>query len=87
LQRTDPAGYASCCAVIRDADFRDELSSIATPTLVISGTYDPVTPPADGHFLSSHIPGARYLELPTAHLSNLGDAAAFNSALRDFLLR
>lgn len=85
IEATNPVGYAACCAAIRDYDARAEVSSISVPTLVISGSHDLATPPCDGRFLADKIPGARYFELPTAHLSNIERAADFNSALLKFL--
>ncbi len=82
--KTDPAGYAACCAAIRDADFRNEVCQIASPTLVIAGSADPVTTLADGQFLASQIASASYVEVKAAHLSNLGAADFFNEALRGF---
>jgi len=61
------------------------LAKIRTATLVISGAHDPATPPADGHFLAQQIPGARYVELNAAHLSNIEDQARFNNELAAFL--
>jgi 3-oxoadipate enol-lactonase len=52
---------------------------------VISGAQDPATPPADGRFLAQRIPGARYVELNAAHLSNIEDQARFNNELAAFL--
>jgi len=86
LWATDSRGYASCCAAIRDADFRMNLREFVTPTLVISSTHDPVTPPDDGRFLAEGIAGARYVELAAAHLSNVEAAEGFNAALLDFLV-
>ena len=85
LETTNVNGYAACCAAIRDADFREEIGTIQIPTLVIAGTDDPVTTLSDGQFLVSKIPGAEYVELKAAHLSNLGAAREFNSALIAFL--
>ena len=85
LRATPDAGYAAACAAVRDADFRDTVAQIAAPTLVIAGTGDVPTPPADGQYLQQHIPGARYVELVAAHLSNQEQVAAFNSAVIDFL--
>jgi len=79
-------GYASACIAVRDADFREQLGKITTPTLVIAGTHDIPTPPADGQFLAANIPGARYVELSGAHLTNLEAVDGFNQAVRDFLL-
>ena len=58
LAATSPKGYAANCGAVRDADFREQLSSIKVPTLVIAGTEDAVTPPAGGHFIQSHVQGA-----------------------------
>ena len=85
MERTPAAGYVACCAAVRDMDQRDELPAIAAPTLVIVGTQDGATPPADGRFLAERIPGARLVELDAAHLSNIEAAPAFNAALASFL--
>jgi len=85
LEETNPDGYAACCAAVRDFDFREPLSRIRIPTLVISGAHDPATPPGDGRFLAHHIPGARYAELNAAHLSNIEDQDRFNSEVAAFL--
>jgi 3-oxoadipate enol-lactonase len=84
---TDPAGYAGCCAAIRDMDHRPLLARIATPTLVLGSDVDQSTPWAGhGDLLAASIPGAKIAKLETAHLSNLEDPAGFNRALLDFLL-
>jgi 3-oxoadipate enol-lactonase len=85
LLGTSPQGYAGCAAALRDADERDRLGSIRAPTLVIAGSKDPATPPADGRFIADSIPGARYVELDAAHLSNLEAPEAFTAALVGFL--
>jgi 3-oxoadipate enol-lactonase len=85
IETSRPEGYAACCAAIRDMDQREAISSINVPTLVIAGAQDPATPPADGQFLAGKIRGARYVELPTAHLSNVEAAAQFSSEVLRFL--
>jgi 3-oxoadipate enol-lactonase len=85
IEATDPAGYAANCAALRDFDFRDNLSSVRVPTLVIAGAHDAAATPAQGKFLSDNIPSARYLELPAAHLSNIESHDAFTSQLLAFL--
>lgn len=85
LENSPPDGYSACCAAIRDMDQRAAISAIRVPTLVITGANDPVTPPADGHFLAEQIPNARYAELDTAHLSNVEASAEFTSELMRFL--
>ncbi|QEI07763.1 3-oxoadipate enol-lactonase [Pigmentiphaga aceris] len=86
VEANNDQGYASACIAVRDADFRAQLGKITTPTLVIAGTHDIPTPPSDGKFLADHIPGARYVELSGAHLTNLEAVDGFNQAVRDFLL-
>jgi len=85
IENTNVPAYAACCAALRDADFRPELARIATPTLVIAGSLDPVTTPEDGRLLADTIPGSHYVQLPAAHLSNIEADDGFNAALLDFL--
>jgi 3-oxoadipate enol-lactonase len=78
-------GYLACCAAVRDADFRGSAAAVRLPTMIISGTSDAVTPPAEAKFLAGQISGARLLELPAAHLSNVEAAAPFSGAVLEFL--
>lgn len=83
---TNPAGYAACCSAIRDMDHRKLLPGIAVPTLVIGSDHDASTPWAGhGEILAREIPRAKALKIQTAHLSNIADPQAFNSAVIDFL--
>ncbi len=85
LATTPPAGYAACCAAVRDVDLRNAVAQIKSPTLIIYGGKDPVIPPADAQFLAKHIQEASILELNAAHLSNVEQADAFTEAVRSFL--
>jgi 3-oxoadipate enol-lactonase len=87
FEHTNPEGYAANCAALRDFDARETVASIKVPTLVIAGTHDAATTPADGHYLADHIAGARYVELNAAHLSNIENRDRFNAELSEFLLR
>src|SRR5262245_28386454 len=80
-----PEGYVGACAVLRDTDLTGELARIASPTLVIVGTYDLATTAAEGRGLADSIPGARLVELPAGHLSNVEEPEAFTTAVLDFL--
>ena len=82
---TDPAGYVAGCAAVRDMDQREMIHEIKVPTLIVSGTYDAVAPPAEGKFLAENIAEAKYLELPAAHLSNVETPAEFTAAVMGFL--
>ncbi len=85
FERTSVDGYVACCAAVRDMDQRDALPRIRAPTLVIAGSLDLSTPPDDGRYLADRIPGARYVELPAPHLSNVEAAPAFTQAMLQFL--
>jgi 3-oxoadipate enol-lactonase/4-carboxymuconolactone decarboxylase len=84
---TNPAGYAGCCAAIRDMDHTALLREIRAPTLVIVGDNDMSTPwEGHGEVLAREIPEARVVRLPTTHLSNMERPRSFSAALLDFLL-
>jgi 3-oxoadipate enol-lactonase len=85
LESVSPEGYAACCAALRDSDLREAVAQIRTPTLIISGSKDPSSPPADGQYLAGKIPGAQYVELNAAHLSNVEAAAEYTDAVLRFL--
>lgn len=78
-------GYIACSEAVRDVDQREAIAAIRAPTLVIAGTHDPATPPAQGRFIAERISGARYVELETAHLSNLEAPEAFTRTVLEFL--
>ncbi|MEJ8574584.1 3-oxoadipate enol-lactonase [Microbaculum marinum] len=85
ILRTSPAGYAGCCAALRDTDLRAGMQAIRLPTLVVAGAHDPATPPALSEEIRAAIPGSRMVTLPAAHLSNIEARAEFNDAVSDFL--
>ncbi len=85
LEACPVAGYASCCAALRDADLRGEIGGIAAATLVIAGTHDPVTPLADADAIRARIHAARVTVLDAAHLANIEQADAFNSRVLAFI--
>ncbi|WP_198351012.1 3-oxoadipate enol-lactonase [Flavisphingomonas formosensis] len=78
---TPSHGFAGCCAVLRDCDFRDQLGRIAVPTLVLTGREDIPTPPADSEYLAAGIQGANLSLLDTGHISAVEAPEAFTAAL------
>jgi len=82
---TEPAGYAACCAAVRDFDFSGQLADIAIPALVIAGASDFAATPQQARVLVDGIRHAQYHELPTAHLGNLGASRAFAGVVQAFL--
>jgi 3-oxoadipate enol-lactonase len=82
---TEPAGYAACCAAVRDFDFSEQLADIAIPALVIAGASDLAATPQQARVLVDKLRRAQYQELPTAHLGNLGASRAFTGVVQAFL--
>lgn len=85
IETSPPAGYAACCAAIRDMDQQDTVGQIKVPALIIYGRKDPVTPSADADFLNDRIAGSVKVGLDAAHLSNVEQAVAFTDAVSSFL--
>ncbi len=82
----DPAGYAGCCAALRDTDLRSSLARIETPTLLVGGTDDIATPPDVMHGLHRAIPGSDLAMIEgAAHLSNIDQPERFNQAVASVL--
>jgi len=87
ILNTDARGAASALrgmAVRRDQT--ELLREINCPALVVVGSLDAITPPADAELLKREIRGARLEIIEGAgHVSNLERTAEFNSALEKFL--
>jgi 3-oxoadipate enol-lactonase len=85
IATTDPNGYCGCCATLRDTDLRGEIAAIEAPCLVITGTHDPATPPADGLAIHSALRNSNLVEFDAAHLSAWEKAEEFAAAVLAFL--
>jgi 3-oxoadipate enol-lactonase len=85
LGATPADGYAANCIAVRDSDLRKEVGGIRARTLVIAGSGDVPTPPADAQYLRSQIANASYVEFDAAHLSNQQHPEAYADALIRFL--
>ena len=86
FERTDPVGYAGCCGAIAGMDQRAILPDIRTPTLVLAGADDAVTPPAHGEVIAAGIPGARLDVIPgVAHLAAVTAPAQVTAELHAHL--
>ena len=84
---TSPEGYAASCEAIGAMDQREAIGDIGLPTLVISSSLDPATPPEHGQFIARRIAGAQYAEIAdAAHLSNFEQPERFNAVVGEFLL-
>jgi len=82
----DPRALARHWQAWEHFDRWEDLPRLRAPTLLLHGSCDSLSPPANGRSLAARIPGAR-LELMEGlgHSPNVEDPARFNALLRDFL--
>jgi 3-oxoadipate enol-lactonase len=79
---TPADGYAGCCEAIAGVDLRNDLPSIAAPTLAIAGADDPATPPTKLRDIVNGIPGSQLLIVDrAAHLANVEQSATITPAI------
>uniref|UniRef100_UPI0035717026 bifunctional 3-oxoadipate enol-lactonase/4-carboxymuconolactone decarboxylase PcaDC n=1 Tax=Streptomyces sulfonofaciens TaxID=68272 RepID=UPI0035717026 len=84
VRTTDPGCYIAACEALATFDVRAELGSIEVPTLVLVGSEDQVTGPAQARTLVAGIPDARLAVVPGAcHLAPVEAP----TAVTDLLLR
>ena len=80
------AGFLRQCDAVLSHDTRDRISGIRTPTRVVVGAEDMLTPARYSRFLAERIPGAEFIEvLGAGHLVSLETAEEFNRLLIEFL--
>lgn len=86
MARINPRAYAWAARAVWSADYTADVKRIETPTLILVGEHDAVTPIALSQELQRSIPHARLQVIPAAgHLSNFDNPVAFNSAVTEFL--
>jgi 3-oxoadipate enol-lactonase len=88
VMQGDPEHFAAQVDAIlaMHDDLRHELADVRSPTLVITGSQDMLTPFGDAEELAEMIPGARLRELRgAAHGLMVEQPNAFNNAVLDFL--
>jgi 3-oxoadipate enol-lactonase/4-carboxymuconolactone decarboxylase len=82
VRTTDPGCYIAACEALAAFDVRSELSRIGVPTLVLVGSDDQVTGPAEARTLVAGIPDARLAVVPGAsHLVPVEQPAAVTDLL------
>jgi 3-oxoadipate enol-lactonase len=78
LTGTPRERYARCCDAIARWDFREQLTEIRVPTLVVVAAEDPSTPREHAELIAAQIDGAKLAVLPqAAHLANVEQPEAF----------
>ncbi|MDN3021848.1 4-carboxymuconolactone decarboxylase [Streptomyces sp. S.PB5] len=66
VRTTDPGCYIAACEALASFDIRADLASVGVPTLVLVGSDDQVTGPAEARTLVAGIPDARLAVVPGA---------------------
>jgi 3-oxoadipate enol-lactonase len=85
---TGVEGYVGCASAVRDMAQTTMLLKIRAPTLILTGRQDPACTVDQATVLHRMIDGSQLVILEdAAHLSNIEQPAAFNSALRAFIDR
>jgi 3-oxoadipate enol-lactonase len=84
LEATDPDAYARSCEAVAAIDLLADDARVACPTLVIAGSRDEATPPAQSEAIAAAIPGARLATIDAAHLSAVEQPQAFAQRLERF---
>lgn len=84
---TKPEGYASACAVLRDADLEKVLPAVCAPTLVITGEQDALMPPGTGVAMVSLLKHGKHVSLPSGHFPPLENSDAFAKHLMSWSLQ
>ena len=84
---TKPEGAAAALrGMAQRRDQTDLLETIRVPTLIIVGSEDVLTPPADSEAMHAKIEGSRLVKIEGAgHVSNLERPGEFGRALAQFL--
>jgi 3-oxoadipate enol-lactonase len=86
MSAIDPEAYRLGARAVWLADQTDRAAAIGTPTLILVGDEDAITPPSLSEDLAKLIPHARIEVIEGAsHLANLDKPAEFNRAVDDFL--
>jgi 3-oxoadipate enol-lactonase len=80
-----PAGYAGCCAAIRDADLRASNAGIKKNCLLIAGDDDVATPIPMMKELQARIAHSELEILNSGHLSNIEQPERFNAIVASYL--
>jgi len=71
---------------LQHTDLRKELSHITTPTLILHGTEDAITPLSSAQYLQSHLPNATLVPIEGAgHALPITNAKEVASHIRGFL--
>lgn len=86
MSKIDPAAYTLGARAVWLADQRDRAAEVRSPTLILCGSEDRITPPELSEQLKDLIAHATLVEIVAAgHLANIEQPATFNRVVERFL--
>jgi 3-oxoadipate enol-lactonase len=85
LAASDPLGYISACAAVRDADLRAAIANVRTPTCIVACQHDALTTLDQARFMQQQISDSSLVELPAAHISSIEMPLEFAATVLTFL--
>jgi pimeloyl-ACP methyl ester carboxylesterase len=81
----DPKAYAAAARAVSDYRWTNELGRVTTPTLILQGLDDQLTPPGGSVRMSRALPRSRLLMIPGAgHYLPLEQPVVFTSCVLAF---
>ncbi len=81
-----PTLVAALDALAQRTETCTELKNVTTPSLIICGEEDVITPPAQSESMHNNLSASEMVIIPNAgHLSNLEQPALFNEILQNYL--
>ncbi|MFS2112623.1 alpha/beta fold hydrolase [Herbaspirillum frisingense] len=86
VRGTTQAGYFEAVDAIKRMNHVARLQEISVPTLVVAGEKDAAVKPEICAKVAEAITGARFVVLPSGHISNVEAAAEFTEVVGQFLL-
>lgn len=86
IRENDPRAYAATARAFGSFDFTAELAALRTPTLILQGLADQLTPPGGSVILSRRLSRSRLVMVPDAgHNLPIEMPALFTTAILAFL--
>jgi 3-oxoadipate enol-lactonase len=86
VAKNDKPAYVCAARAAFRFNVRDRLGAITTPTLVVVGDADIVTPPPLSEELAAGVRGARLVRIANAgHITSMERPAEFNAAVLEFV--
>jgi len=87
IESANPAGVAAAArGMAQRRDMQPALSQITCPSLVLVGSQDVISPPAEMRAMAEAIPKARFVEIPDAgHIAPLENPGLVTAAFLEFL--